>query len=84
MIMIMIMILIIITIIKTTTIIIIIIIEINNFLNKVSGGMSGRVFNTSNSGSGDLGFKPGGRGTPIHYLYGYVPPNGVVILKLLI
>ena len=27
--------------------------------------------------------KPGG-GTPIHYLYGYVPPNGVVILKLLV
>ena len=27
---------------------------------------------------------PGGEGTPIHYLYGYVPPNGVVILKLLI
>ena len=28
----------------------------------------------------------GGRegGTPIHYIYGYVPPNGVVILKLLI
>ena len=26
---------------------------------------------------------PGG-GTPIHYLYGYVPPDGVVILKLLI
>ena len=28
---------------------------------------------------------PGGAGfggTPIHYLYGYVPPNGVVILKL--
>ena len=26
-----------------------------------------------------------GRGvTPIHYLYGYVLPNGVVILKLLI
>ena len=23
-------------------------------------------------------------GTPIHYLYGYVPPNGVAILKLLI
>ena len=23
-------------------------------------------------------------GTPIHYLYGYVPPNGVMILKLLI
>ena len=56
--MIMIMILIIITIIKTTTAIIIIIIVINNFLNKFSGGMSGRVFNTSNSGSGDLGFKP--------------------------
>ena len=29
--------------------------------------------------------KPGGGGgTPIHYLYGYVPPNAVVILKLLI
>ena len=26
---------------------------------------------------------PGG-GTPIHYLYGYVPPKRVVILKLLI
>ena len=26
----------------------------------------------------------GGGGTPIHYLYGYVPSNGVVILKLLI
>ena len=26
---------------------------------------------------------PGG-GTPIDYLYGYVPPKGVVILKLLI
>ena len=26
----------------------------------------------------------GGEGTLIHYLYGYVPPNGVVILKLLI
>ena len=26
----------------------------------------------------------GGGGTPIHYLYGYVPPNRVVILKLLI
>ena len=26
----------------------------------------------------------GGGGTPIHYLYGYVPPNGGVILKLLI
>ena len=26
----------------------------------------------------------GGEGTPIHYLYGYVPPNGVMILKLLI
>ena len=34
------------------------------------------------------GFLPhppgGGGGTPIQYLYGYVPPNGVVILKLLI
>ena len=26
----------------------------------------------------------GGGGTPIHYLYRYVPPNGVVILKLLV
>ena len=25
-----------------------------------------------------------GEGTPIHYLYGYVPSNVVVILKLLI
>ena len=32
-----------------------------------------------------LTYSPGGGGvTPIHYLYGYVPPNGVVILKLLI
>ena len=30
-----------------------------------------------------LTVRPGG-GTPIHYLYGYVPPNGVVILELLI
>ena len=30
------------------------------------------------------GWGGGGLGTPIHYLYGYVPPNGVVILKLLI
>ena len=29
-------------------------------------------------------FPRGGGGTPIHYLYGYVPPKGVVILKLLI
>ena len=28
--------------------------------------------------------KPGGGGYSIHYLYRYVPPNGVVILKLLI
>ena len=26
----------------------------------------------------------GGGGTPKHYLYGYVPPKGVVILKHLI
>ena len=32
-----------------------------------------------------VGKAPGGGGsTPTHYLYGYVPPNGVVILKLLI
>ena len=29
-------------------------------------------------------FPPLGGGYPIHYLYGYVPPKGVVILKLLI
>ena len=33
--------------------------------------------------SATLVFHPGG-GTPIDYLYGYVPPKGVVILKLLI
>ena len=27
---------------------------------------------------------PGGGSIPIHYLFGYVPPNGVVILKLLV
>ena len=27
---------------------------------------------------------PARGGTPIHYVYGYVPPKGVVILKLLI
>ena len=32
----------------------------------------------------NLAGAPGGGGTPIHYLYGYVPPNGVVILTLLI
>ena len=32
-----------------------------------------------------MGWQPGGGGgTPIHYLCGYVPPSGVVILKLLI
>ena len=31
----------------------------------------------------NVGLPPGG-GTPIDYLYGYVPPKGVVILKLLI
>ena len=31
----------------------------------------------------ELYYKPGGS-TPIHCLYRYVPPNGVVILKLLI
>ena len=37
-----------------------------------------------NNGSSMLFARGGGGGTPIHYLYGYVPPNGVVILKLLI
>ena len=32
----------------------------------------------------EWGWVPRRGGTPIHYLYGYVPPNGVVILKLLI
>ena len=32
--------------------------------------------------SGTYGILRGG--TPIRYLYGYMPPNGVVILKLLI
>ena len=27
---------------------------------------------------------PGGGGTPIHCLYRYVPPNGVLFLKLLV
>ena len=33
---------------------------------------------------GPSGKQTGGGGTPTHYLNGYVPPNGVVILKLLI
>ena len=41
-------------------------------------------FALRNSIMGDRGSGGGGEGTPIHYLYGYVPPNGVVILKLLI
>ena len=36
-----------------------------------------------NSGLNSTYSRPGG-GTPIHYLYGYVLPKGVVILKLLI
>ena len=36
------------------------------------------------SGFAYVSLNPGGGGTPIHCLYGYVPPNGVVILKLLI
>ena len=37
--------------------------------------------------SSKLNWKPGGGEggvTPIYYLYGYVPPNGVLILKLVI
>ena len=37
--------------------------------------------------SSKLNWKPGGGGggvTPIYYLYEYVPPNGVLILKLVI
>ena len=36
---------------------------------------------TARGGGGGGG---GGGATPIHYLYGYVPPKGVVILKLLV
>ena len=32
----------------------------------------------------ECGSPGGGGGTPLNYLYGYVPPKGVVILKLLI
>ena len=39
---------------------------------------SERTFFSSTAGPG------GGGGTPIHYLYGLVPPNGIVIVKLLI
>ena len=48
------------------------------------------MFRHSHNIHGQEGFKDGTEimgargGTPIHYLYGYVPPNGVVILKLLI
>ena len=35
-------------------------------------------------GSREGGREFPGRGSPIHNLYGSVPPNGVVILKLLI
>ena len=37
-----------------------------------------------NSCATQVGMPGGGGGTPINYLYGYVPPKGVVILKLLI
>ena len=38
----------------------------------------------SRSSKGWLPSRGGGGGTPIHYLYWYVPPKGVVILKVLI
>ena len=50
---------------------------------KTKGGVK-RVVLTSSCGA-IMGKKTArGGGTPIHYLYGYVPPNGVVILKLLV
>ena len=53
-------------------------------------GKEGREKRRGNRGEGKgpspltLVLFPGGGGTPIHHLYGYVPFNRVVILKLLI
>ena len=48
-------------------------------------GGDSRVHRILRGEGGSLNVSPGGGGgTPIHYLYGYVLPNGVVILKLLI
>ena len=47
--------------------------------NILGGG--GAFYHSQPPGGGGEG---GAGGTPIHYLYGYVPPNGGVILKLLI
>ena len=51
-----------------------------------SDDKSSRNVGFSGERGGNAGSKAprGGGGTPIHYLYGYVPPKGVVILKLLI
>ena len=47
-------------------------------------GGDSRVHRILRGEGGSLNVSPGGGGTPIHYLYGYVSPNGVGILKLLI
>ena len=52
---------------------------ISSYLYCVQGGFSSYVASHVDV----LRSNPGG-GTPIHYLYGYVPPKGVVILKLLV
>ena len=44
----------------------------------------GKFATAQESDKGQVKHGPGGGGTPIHYQYGYVPPKGVVILRLLI
>ena len=45
----------------------------------------GKFATAQESDKGQVKRAPGeGGGTPIHYQYGYVPPKGVVILKLLV
>ena len=53
-------------------------------INKIGRPRSGSPICLITSMIADQIGRPGGGGTPIRDLYGYVPPNGVVILKLLI
>ena len=53
-------------------------------LERISGRFPSVDQSSRFAGVPHLGKPPGGGGTPIHYLYGDVPPNGFVILKLLI
>ena len=46
--------------------------------------ISGDRANAAKPAAGEWCQAPGGGGTPINYLYGYVPPNGVGILTHLI